>query len=73
MLDQTSLFLDSNPYHREISWSGIKKTSFIDKSYSEVHKNFLEKMHFFEKIPLSTPIIGDFLAFLAIFERLFIA
>jgi len=56
MLDQTGLFLDSIPYHREISWSGHMEVLILEKRYHEEHEKFLEKMLFFEKKVLSTPV-----------------
>ena len=56
MIDQTAIFLDSHPCHREISWFGHMELLIIEKRYNDKHEKILEKMLFFVKKVLSTPV-----------------
>ena len=54
MIDQTAIFLDSHPCHREISWFGHMELLILEKRYHDEHEKILEKMLFFVKKVLST-------------------
>ena len=56
MIEQTAIFLDSHPCNIEISWFGHMEVFILEKRYNDEHKKFLEKMLFFEKKVLSTPL-----------------
>ena len=56
MIDQTAIFLDSNPCRWEISWFGHMEVLILEKGYHDEQEKILEKMLFFEKKVLSTPV-----------------